>query len=71
MSAPPQETSHKSRDGLIFLMLGWFFVIFGLLVWLGLLWPQAAEGRIVTGIAGAILLVVGISAILLGRYSRK
>jgi hypothetical protein len=52
-------------------MLGWFFVIFGVLVWLGLLWPQATEGRIVNGMAGAILLVVGISAILLGRYSRK
>lgn len=71
MSEPSQETSHKSRDGLVFLMLGWFFVIFGLLVWLGLLWPQATEGRIVNGMAGAILLVVGIIAILLGRSSRK
>ena len=71
MAAPSQDPSYKTRDGLVFLMLGWFFVGFALLVWLGLLWPQAAEGRIVNAMAGAVLLLVGIMAILLGRRSRK
>ena len=71
MSKPDSESSFKKRDGLIFQLLGWFFVVFGLLVWAGLFWPQATEGRIVNGIAGAALLMAGGGALYLARYSSR
>ena len=71
MPANEQEESHEVRDGLIFRMLGWFFAGFGLLVWLGLFWPQSSEGKLVNAMAGTILLLVGFFAVWLGRRSAR
>ncbi len=71
MSAPEKEDSFEHRDGLVFRMLGWFFLVFGVLVWLGLLWPQSTEGKWVNAMAGAILLLVGGLTVWLGRRSLR
>ncbi len=70
---PETETKdpQEIRDGLIFRMLGWFFAGFGLLVWLGLLWPQTSEGKIVNALAGTILLLVGGFSVWLGRRAAR
>ncbi len=60
----------QARDRLIFRWLGGFFVVFGVLVWIGLFWPQASEARLVTVVAGAILVAVGGGAMALGRTPR-
>ena len=71
MSASEKGDSFKHRDGLVFRMLGWFFLVFGGLVWVGLMWPQSSEGRLVNGMAGAILLSVGALTVWLGRRSLR
>ena len=59
--------SFKSRDGIILRLLGGFFLAFGVLVWIGLFWPQEPSGRLVNVGAGAVLFLVGGLSIWLGR----
>jgi len=61
------KNSLQSRDALTLKLLGSFFLVFGILVWLGLFWNQPAEGRIVNVCAGIVLLVCGCGSLWWGR----
>ena len=66
-SANPEERGEQSyaaatsaqRDAGMLLMMGGFFFVFGLLVWIGMFWDRGLAERVVSTAAGAILVVLG------------
>ena len=71
MAASEPDSDLRSRDRIIFLLLGQFFVAFGVLVWVGLLWPQSGQERLVSGVSGGILIAIGILGVVLARRLRR
>lgn len=71
MAASEPDSDLRSRDRIIFRLLGQFFMAFGVLVWIGLLWPQSGQERLVSAVSGGILIALGGLAVMLARRSRR
>lgn len=76
MPTPHSETDAEraaatpNRDHIILRVMGCFFTAFGLLVAVGLFWPQSSEARIVSGSAAGLLVICGALAFWCGRRPR-
>ena len=66
-----EPTSTQIRDGVILRVMGCFFGVFGVLVSIGLFWPQSTEARIVSACAAFLLLLCGGITFWFGRPKRK
>ena len=59
------------RDTGMLRMMGWFFIVFGVLVWVGMFWDRGVAERVVSTTAGLILVIVGGLAIGYARWLRQ
>jgi hypothetical protein len=57
--SPEPRPSLQQRDARTDALLGGFFLVLGLAVLIGLLFAELAIDRILSGVAGSILVVVG------------
>jgi LPXTG-motif cell wall-anchored protein len=55
------------RDAWVFRLLGGFFLVFGVLVLIGLFWPQSGVEKGVTVASGISLLIIGLASLFLGK----
>ncbi len=68
---PDSTPSFASRDAWVLTLLGSFFAVFGVLVLIGLCWPQTSAEKLVTVISGTALLVIGAGGLWLGRRLKR
>jgi hypothetical protein len=68
----PTPEEHRDRDSSSLLVLGSFFIVMAVFVFLGILWENVQSFQaVVSFVAGAVLLAVGVSMFEVGRRWRR
>ncbi len=66
-----EKKIHKEQEFEPLQAIGIFWIVFGVLVLIGIFYSQSGIGKIANGICGGILLIVGILSFLKGVINKK
>ncbi|MBX3747248.1 MAG: hypothetical protein KF833_18220 [Verrucomicrobiae bacterium] len=62
---------HRARDTAILRLMGWFFILFAVLVLIGLFWTHETPGRVVNLLASVALSGAGAIFLWTGHRLRR
>ncbi|MBA7623811.1 hypothetical protein ES703_31210 [subsurface metagenome] len=66
-----EKKIHKKQEFEPLQAIGIFWIVFGVLVLIGIFYSQSGIGKIANGICGGILLVVGLFSFFKGVINKK
>lgn len=66
-----EQNDHTTRDLETLIVIGTFLAIFGVAVMIAVFYTDTFHGKIVNLISGGLIFLIGLAAIIKGRWGKK